>query len=96
MPSPSTEGSTRVSKNGYHYTRTAEGWQLTHRLIMEEHIGRKLAVNERVIFVDTDRTNLSLDNLELQVTRTRVDRIRELRQRVQWLEAEIEQLEAQP
>jgi hypothetical protein len=67
----STVGDTRVSLNGYHYTRTTEGWQLTHRLIAEEKLGRPLRENERIRFVDNDRTHLDPDNIHVYETRVR-------------------------
>lgn len=62
-------GDTRTAPNGYHYTRTAAGWILTHRLILSKHLGRSLLSNERIRFVDGDRTNLSLENLDVYITK---------------------------
>ena len=62
-------GDTRVAPNGYHYTRTAKGWMLTHRLNLQQHLGRPLSSDERVRFVDGDRTNLSITNLDVYVTK---------------------------
>jgi hypothetical protein len=59
----SAVGDTRVAPNGYHYTRTEEGWELTHKLIAEQKLGRKLLPNERCRFKDNDRTNLTPDNI---------------------------------
>jgi hypothetical protein len=56
-------GDTNIAQNGYHYTRTEEGWVLTHRMIAEQKLGRKLADNERVKFKDKDRTNFDPDNI---------------------------------
>jgi hypothetical protein len=67
----SSIGDTRVSLNGYHYTRTETGWQLTHRLVAEEKLGRPLRENERIRFVDNDRTNLDSDNIVVYVTKTK-------------------------
>jgi hypothetical protein len=92
----SSIGDTRVSPNRYHYTRTEDrGWQLTHRLIMEKHLGRKLAENERVVFKDKtiDRTkieNITVENLVLQTMRGKTTE----RRRAQ-LEARIAELQAQ-
>lgn len=60
-------GQTRTSPNGYHYTKTSKGWRLTHHLMMEQSLGRPLKENERVIFKDKDRTNLEMDNIEIQI-----------------------------
>jgi len=64
-------GDTRVSLNGYHYTRTEDKWELTHRLIAEEKLGRPLAEDERIRFADNDRTNLDPDNIVVYIKRIR-------------------------
>lgn len=58
-------GATRISKNGYHYTKVDEGnWRLTHHIIAEQKLGRTInKETERVKFIDKDRTNLSPDNI---------------------------------
>jgi HNH endonuclease len=56
-------GDTRVSANQYHYTKTEEGWRLTHHLIAEKNLGRKLKSDERVSFKDKNRKNLNADNI---------------------------------
>ncbi len=61
-------GDTRISPNGYHYTKTEEKWELTGRLVMERALGRKLDPQERVRYKDNDRLNNSVDNLTLIVT----------------------------
>lgn len=43
-------GATRVANNGYHYTKTKEGWVLTHHLTAEKLLGRPLDSNEIVKF----------------------------------------------
>jgi hypothetical protein len=64
--SRSEVGDTRVAKNGYHYTKTEERWRLTHHLVAERHLGRLLSANERVVFVDGDRTNLDPANIQVK------------------------------
>jgi len=59
-------GDTRVAPNGYHYTRTTNGWELTHRLVVQRKLGRDLQYDERVRFLDGDRSNYEdPDNLEV-------------------------------
>lgn len=58
-------GSTMVNKNGYHHTKTEDGWRLTHHILAEERLKRKLKPSEGVRFRDGDRTNLDPDNLEV-------------------------------
>lgn len=60
-------GDTRVSPNGYHYTKCANAWRLTHHILMEKKLGRSLKKDERVVFIDRKRSNLSPDNLKVQV-----------------------------
>jgi hypothetical protein len=62
-------GATRTAPNGYHYTKTEDGWELTHKLVAEEALGRKLASNERCRFKDGDRTNLKPDNIVVYTTK---------------------------
>ena len=58
-------GDTRTAPNGYHYTREKDGWKLTHRIVIEEHMGRAIGDDERVRFIDGDRTNITAENLEV-------------------------------
>ena len=67
--SKSKEGDTRVAANGYHYTRTASKWRLTHHIVVEQFLGRSLRKDERVSFDDGDRTNLSSVNLVVTTVR---------------------------
>lgn len=60
-----TVGATNVSDNGYHYTKTEDGWRLTHHLIAEEKYGVKINGEYTVRFVDGDRTNLDPSNIML-------------------------------
>ena len=62
---PSPDGSTYTAKNRYHYTKQDGKWRLTHHIIMEEILGRPLAANESVRFIDGDRTNRKPSNLKL-------------------------------
>jgi hypothetical protein len=64
----SKEGSTRVSPNGYHYTRTAKGWKLTGRVVAEQKLGRELEPSERIRFIDNNRLNLDPNNIEVYTT----------------------------
>lgn len=73
---PSKPGDTRVSLNGYHYTRTETRWELTHRLIAEKKLGRKLTEIERVRFVDNDRSNLDPSNIEVYTKRQKMQPMR--------------------
>lgn len=83
-------GDTRVAPNGYHYTRTDNGWKLTSRVIAERTLGRELEDDERVTFVDGDRTNLDPKNLSVRpVRRSTANKRRAI------IEAKVEELMAQ-
>lgn len=83
-------GDTRWSDNGYHYTRCEEGWRLTHHLVAERMLGRRLAKGERVKFVDGNPKNFAKDNIA--VTKMGSG---SLRRRKAQLEARIEELQAE-
>lgn len=92
----SDSGDTRISPNGYHYTRVKGGWELTHRLMYEKHVlKRKLVDGEQVRFRDRDRTNLKLENLYLHqvVKGTTGKRIAILKARIEELQAQLKELE---
>ncbi len=59
-------GSTSVDGEGYHRTKVGDPnvWKYTHRMIWEEAHG-PIPKTHAVVFVDGDKTNLRLDNLEL-------------------------------
>lgn len=40
-------------------------WKSEHRMIMEDHVGRKLSKNEQVHHIDYDKTNNDISNLYL-------------------------------
>lgn len=63
-------GAERWSANGYHYTKTKHGWQLTHRVLMEEKLGRELLPKERVVFKNRNKRDIRIDNLELAIVKT--------------------------
>jgi hypothetical protein len=79
-----------INANGYHHTRTDEGWEPTHRLIAEQVLERKLLPTEMVRFKDGDRKNLTLENIEVIKTGSATLRAKKAR-----LEAQIEELTAQ-
>jgi hypothetical protein len=79
-----------VSPNGYHYTRVKGTWRLTHHIVAEGFLGRKLRDGERVRFKTSNRMNLSPSNIEV------VEKGKgSLRRRKAALEARIEELQAQ-
>jgi hypothetical protein len=95
-------GSKTVNRNGYEQVKTEDGWVGTHVLMMESTLGRKLKGSERVRFIDGDRSNLVIGNLEIYYlksgsTRRKLaavkDRIRELQAERDYLEAILDDIE---
>lgn len=68
-------GSERLSKDGYIEIKTADPgtWELKHRVVWEEEHGA-VPDGYAILFLDQDRTNVTLDNLML-VKRTELVRI---------------------
>lgn len=58
-------GTTRVAKNGYHYTKVAErGWVLTHWLTMEKKLGRQIDAAKEQVRFKTDKFKSDPYNIE--------------------------------
>lgn len=99
-------GATRISQNGYSYTKVKDDgerqWRLTHHVRAEKTLGRPIDSSvERVIFIDGDRTNLKYDNIKV-VTKGQgslTKRRAELEERIRELQAQLDdvnqKLEAQ-
>jgi hypothetical protein len=97
--SKSPIGSTRVSPNGYHYTNTTEGWELTHRITAAKMLGRPLLPNERVGFKEgfskaKDYDNPDAIHVAVAKTKSKASRAAVLRAKIAEYEAELEELEA--
>jgi hypothetical protein len=93
----SVVGDTRWAPNGYHYTKTPHGWQLTHRLVAEKQLGRKLAEDERTKFIDGDKKNYKdPDNILVYKVRktTEARKAAQLRAKINELESKLENLES--
>jgi len=87
-------GDTRVSPNGYHYTRTKGGWELTGRLVAGRELGRPLRSDERIRYLDGDRLNNDSDNIEVYVIRekSKAKRIAHLEAKIEQMQAELDEL----
>lgn len=62
-------GTERINRDGYHEVKIDDGkqnknWVLKHRLIWEKHNG-PIPAKHRVVFLDGDKNNLDVSNLEL-------------------------------
>lgn len=95
-------GATRVSQNGYHYTKVEDrgdgkpGWRLTHHLIAEKKLGRKLREDERVSFIgkktDLRPENIRVDERGQGSVRRRLAQLEARRDEIQ---AEMDKLKAE-
>lgn len=89
-------GDTYIAANGYHYTKAAlnghEEFRLTHHILAEQELGRPLREDERVVFLDGNRSNLDPDNIAVRVKgkATARRRLAQLEARKLEIEAEIE------
>lgn len=89
-------GATRVSQNGYHYTKVEKvpgtekpGWRLTHHIIAEKKLGRPLREDERVEFIGK-KSDLRPDNIRI------VERGQgSVRRRIAQLEARRDEINAE-
>lgn len=84
------DGNTNVATNGYHYTRQAGKWRLTHHIIAEEILGRPVAENETVRFKDGDRSNLNPNNIVVMPKR-----VRSIQSQIAVIERKIMELEGE-
>src|SRR5262245_35403805 len=83
--------------NGYVYVKVEEPdkWEPKHRLIIEEHLGRRLEKDEYIRCKDGNRRNLAASNIVvLQKKTTTEQRIKKLKTRIAKLQDELADLEA--
>jgi len=79
-------GTETTNANGYVQVKTEDrGWVGKHTLVLEEKLGRILQPGERAIFKDTNKSNLSPENIELAISGGS-----SIRARIARLESEIE------
>jgi hypothetical protein len=94
------EGDTYISDNGYEYTKQGGKFRPTHHIIAERKLGRPLKFNERVIFGENGKADLSPNNITVvrkgaSATRARIavveSRIEELQAELAILKSELEE-----
>lgn len=89
-------GDTNVASNGYHYTRTATGWRLTHHIVAEKKYKRKIdSAKDHVVFIDKDRENLSPSNIEIRPRNVQSNAKKRARiiARIEELQAQLDELD---
>lgn len=91
-------GTKTVNKNGYGYVKTEDrGWVGEHILVMEAHMGRRLAPGEYVQFKTENHTPpITIDMIELRKRgdfRSKKARIAQIEAHIAELQAEKERLE---
>lgn len=64
-PLRATNGQGTISEKGYRLHKIDGVKQMEHRLVMEEHLGRKLLPEENVHHINGDKLDNRIDNLEL-------------------------------
>jgi len=85
-------GSTRVAKNGYHYTKMQDGWKLTHWITAEKKLGRPLEANEMVQFTEP---KYKKDPYNIAGVRIIKKRTTSVRKRIAQIDARIDELQAE-
>lgn len=91
------EGATYVSDNGYHHTKQNGKFRPTHHIIAEKTLGRPLQPDERVVFGEKGKTDLSPDNITVvrKAKKTTPARIAALEAKIEELQDELETLKTQ-
>lgn len=88
---PAADGTTRISPNGYHYTRKGGRWRLTHHLVAEKMLGRPIDTDKEMVrFRTGNKLDLRPDNIEI-IPKNKST----ARKRLANIEAKIDELVAQ-
>jgi hypothetical protein len=90
---------TRVAQNGYHYTKTEDGWRLTHHLTAEKVLGRPLRDDEIVKFVEPRFKRDPHNPAGVKVIKKKTSTLRKrkatIEDRIRELQAELNHINAQ-
>jgi hypothetical protein len=84
------DGDKRTAPNGYSYTKVDGVWRMTHHVMAEEKIGRRLRADEGVRFKDNDRRNLVPENILVVVKGSLT-----VQKQITYVEARIQELQGQ-
>jgi len=88
-------GARRVADNGYHYIKTENGWRLVHHIVAEKQLGRPLHDDERVVFLNKNRNDLTPSNIAVK-KKNKINprrRAAQLRARITELQGELAEVE---
>ena len=90
-------GAERTSPNGYRYVKCEGGWRLKHHLVAEKKLGRSITAEERVVFLDGDKTNFKPNNIDVREKGKSSIRRRKayLEDRIREMEDELDEINAQ-
>ena len=97
----STPGTTRVAKNGYHYTKVeGRGWVLTHWLTLEAKLGREINSDKDMVRFKHGYTKRDYDdpNAMMLIKKNSASarkRRTMLQERIREYQAEIDQITQQ-
>jgi non-ribosomal peptide synthetase component E (peptide arylation enzyme) len=87
-------GTEKLTESGYWMVKLATGkWELKHRIIAAETLGRPLKPGERVVFKDSNRENLDPENLFVVVKDGVSPNLRLLQKKLVKLEQLVEEIE---
>ncbi len=86
-------GSIRIAQNGYRYIQTEQGQRLLHHVLAEKKLGRSLRPDERVYFVDGDRSHVEVDNIVVE--RSKKTKLNQLYSKAEQLQKELDWVKAE-
>lgn len=85
-------GTETIAQNGYTWVKTEVGWKYKHHLVAEENLGRSLLPTERAIFLDGNRTNFDPENIAVEVSQRRRNRVFLLETKIDKMIGDLEEM----